>query len=372
MPKENFEGFVKNTYGDVPRAREKVKIDEEYRKIEESVNGYAEKKVSAKELSEYLGNAVLVGLNKEHPSSRIYAYEQLIKSLSNTDADKKADIDLIVEEVLFDAAEERNPNKRIYLLGILYHYSSQERINNIEQKLSSGEELIKNARIRDEVDIITKIKGSVNRLREKIENYEDLEKIMHYIIDDFSGTENECEAARLIANYYEKESSATRPPSFKVFERYIDKAEDMGADDYGNGEPRYIYTLPEGLHPSQRKIDEAGRFGKDLEFQAANIDDRKVKFVPYDLKPDLRMLYYRRIRYYKDKQNYQRIEKLENALQERVWRDLYNLDSVKTEETFLSKEDMVVLKKTIRDFPRDDVLQKDLEQIIEKDLQQEA
>tara|TARA_Y100000031_G_scaffold144412_1_gene175833 strand:+ start:2628 stop:3728 length:1101 start_codon:yes stop_codon:yes gene_type:complete len=347
MPRQKFENFIEKTY-EVSSLQKRAEIAKEYKNVEQKINDFYEKKISAKEMSNILGNVVL-GTNGEHASTQIYAYENLLKSLSEIQQRDKEDVENITGEAIYDIAVEKNPMKRAYLLGILYHYSSQERLDQIEKQLSSSKEK-PDQKTEDEKNIISSIRSSSSRLKNNDNFFPEENKVADYILNDFSGNKNECETARLIADYYDKEPHATRMP--EPGKKSIINNEDIWNNAEGNGIPRYVYVLPEEYHPSQEKLDEADNFGIHLTPQVAVFEGQNKIFVDYDMNPELARLYNRRIRHYKDTNNLAKVEQLENAFRERVWRDISNKDP-EAANIFGDRENIVVLRRTIRDWPDD-------------------
>ncbi len=362
MPRhEKFETFIKKAYQESSMEKRKS-IREDYEEIEDKVNDYYEKKINAKDLSSALGSATL-GFQGQHASAQIYAYENLIKAIAETKDDK--DIDTIAEEVFYDAAAEDNPMKKSYLLGILNYYSNLERMKELYDK--EAEEKGKgnktaNQKLIEEKDIIQKIRQAARRIKKEGKISTQEEKIVDYVLNNFPRDDKECEAARLISNYYSKEDHATRMPA--LGRRKLLEDEEIWEELKGSGVPRYVYVLPEGWHPSGEKLDEADRFGLKLIPQAAYFEGNVKFFVEYDMNPELAKLYNRRIRYYKDKGDFQRAEDLERAFRERVWREIEKDPEAK--QIFQSPDNIVLLKKTIRDWPVD----VDAKNLLEKDFRE--
>jgi hypothetical protein len=326
----------------------------------------------AAQLVRELGENVL-GTDSYHSSTQLYAYENLIKSLAETSS--KKDLDTITEEIIFDIAVEKNPVKRAYLLGILSYYSGQERLNEIENKIRAREISASDEKTEEEIKIISNLRSSILRLQKVFKGYPEMEEIINYALKDFKLDNDECEWARLIANYYKSEPHVTRMPDLE--EKYIIAPikEIQRKSQKGSGLPKYVYTLPPGYHPSQEKLEEADRFGIQLTFEAVKVvnetkEGKKKKiFVEYDMSPELSRLYYRRIRHYKDKvkqannplekkKYYKRINDLEAALKKRIWKQL----DPEAKKIFGSPDNIEILKKTIRDWSDDEETQKLLEE----------
>lgn len=350
---KKFETFTKETYEE-PSLKNRKEIQASYIAIEDKVNDFYEKKISAKEFAEYL-SSIALGIGGDHASAQIYAYENLIKSLSETN--EPGDIKLITDEIFFGAAVERNPMKRAYLLGILHYYSSRDRLKQILDEESRGGP---NERTRVEKDIVKKIRDAASSASKKTK---DEEKITDYILGDFSQREDETNWARLISDYYRREPRATRMPSLG---RKKLLNEDIWSDLEGNGLPRYVYALPQGYHPSTEKVDEADRFGLVLKPEAAFFEGDEKIYVEYDMNPELARLYNRRIRYYKNNEVWDRVRLLEESLRERIWREIQ--DDPGAREVFRNRGDITVVKKTIRDWPEDT----DVRLLLEKDFREDT
>ncbi len=355
-------------------------IEAEYRQIESFFMDYYEKKISAKELADNLGTKIL-GINGEHAPSQIYAFDCLAKSLAYTKKEKN--IDTIAEEMLFDLALEKHPLKREYLLGILAYYSNRERLENLAEEIENNPG---NIQAKEEMDIILKINNSVARLDKKICYSEEMHRLIDYIRKSFPRENEECQKARLVSFYYgsieidrktkEKLSPTKLPELSRVPRTTVIDPRKFGKRIKGSGIPRYIYVLPPSYHPSWEKLKEADEYGVELSPQAAVFEGEEKIFVEYDINPRLSRLYNRRIRYYKGKAAYfqakgnkeearkyfKRLKTLENALKERIWRAL---DS-EAKRIFKDKNRLVVLKRTIRDYPKEEAVPGVLKDVLEK------
>lgn len=359
MPRqEKFETFVGKTYkeGSLEKRKE---IRTDYENIEDQINSYYEKKITAKNLVDNLG-LVILGSQGEHASTQIYAYENLIKTIAETE--KEEDIDIIAEEIFYSAATENNPMKKAYLLGILNNFSNLERLEELFSKKDETNNSV-DVKNTEEIDIIQKIRKAALRIKKEGKVSEQEEEVLNYVLDNFPRDNNECESARLVSVYYSKENYATRMPALgkqKLLEDEVWKCLE------GNGIPRYVYALPAGWHPSGEKLDEADRFGINLTQQAAIFEGKEKIFIEYDMNPRLSRLYNRRIKYYRDQKNLKKVEELENALKLRVWREIEK--DPEAMETFQSIDNIVIIKKTIRDYA-DDV---DINNLMEKDFRDDA
>jgi len=358
---EEFGTFVKRTYREGDSEKRDV-IRDDYFQIEEKTNLFYKEKLEAKELADFLGSKAL-GLAGEHSSSQIYAYENLIKSIAETKDEK--DVEDIVQEIYFDIAATDNPNKRAYFLGILNHYSNLERIKEIyaseEEEIDQGKKL-RDRKKADEKDIIMKIRKASEKIKKSGNLHPKAEKAVDYVLNNFPRDTKECETARLIAAYYDKEARATRMPAAGK-KNILD--ENIWKDLKGSGVPRYIYDLHPGWHPSQEKLDEADRFGLELHPVAAKFEGDEKVYVEYKMNPELARAYNRRIRFYMDKKNYQRVDLLERALKERIWRQIKEDPGLS--EDFPSIDDFEIIKQTIRDWPEDvemnDLLESDFQKV---------
>jgi hypothetical protein len=357
--------FLKQTY-EVASLSKREKIDEEYKGVEGIINDFYEGKEAVKEMSDQLGNVVL-GAHDEHASTQLYAYEVLLKSLAEIDPGNKKAVEAVVNEALFDAAVVSHPVKKEYLLGILQYYSSKDHLEEINKIMSMGQ---KNARLERESQIII----NINSVIEQFKDDPLVTQVAKYIIDNFPRDNPECQKARLIAKYYEAANSAaaadlsgktpraTEKPGIPEELDNLINNKKLRTGLGSSGVPDKIVCLTVDYHPSQEKLDESDTWGTDLVPLAAAFEDvqmatpggikivRKRRFVEYDISPELTRLYLRRIRYYKDRNQLKKVGKLEEALRERIWRGL-NERFPDVAGKIGRKEDMVVIKRTIRDLP---------------------
>lgn len=372
---ENWGSYPNKTYKE-PNMNKRKEILGEYKNIDNLLTKFKDGGQKLSELSSALGR-ITSAENDEHASSQLYAYDNLLKLTQQTEED--ADTDTITEEGVFDIAIEKNPMKRAYLLGMLYRFSSLEKAKTaaeeLDRRTKDGEaedspEIIK---MKEQIAAIKRVRESIKRLGAdaEIAESEEMKKVIEYIINDYPEGVDECEAAKLIAKYYENEENATRMPS--IGEKLLSLVpEEIWLNRNGNKIPRYPYTLPNGKysphHPSQEKLDEYDEFRLPFTTVPA-VEIEGVRYwVKFPLNQNLNRAYLRRIRYYKDQGNYDRVNLLEQALKERVWRELQkNQDDPEIKTYFSTPEDkdnLVVLRQTVRDWPEDD----EIREILMKEL----
>lgn len=384
------EEFLKQTY-EVSSLNERDKINKEYEYVEKLINDFYVGKETLENTSNKLGEVVLE-FKGEHSSTQLYAFEMLFKMLSEVNFDDKENVKTVLSEILFDVSVTTHPIKREYLLGILQYYVDKNRLEEINRKMMAG---IKNAQLGWESQIITNIYSVIGELkRDDLFNDPLFATVIKYIIDDFPEDNPECESARLIAKYYEmanlaaasdlsgKTPTATGKPGIpkKLFELIEEDNKSRGGSDI-IGIPYKIVCLDSkhNHHPSQKKLDEADDwdiklspfivFPEDIQkpIPEGVIRAGKKYYVEYDISPKLTRLYLRRIRYYKDKNQLEKVRKLENAFNERIWRNISE-HFPEVARQIGDKENMVVIKRTIRDYPIDKILagEKEFEELIEK------
>lgn len=348
IEQKNFKESLEETYAE-PSLRRRRHIEKQYGNVNEIISGYYEKSLGRKEMTDRL-STMAVGEKGEHPSAQIYAYEQLIKSLAETD--ERQDQEEIAKEIVFDIALPiNNPVRRAYFLGLLRHYSSEERLDEIEESLKTDK--TEEVRLQDEHKIISTLITYAQKIRSG-EEYDQLspeeKQIIDYIVKDFPRGDDECEIARLISSHYGKEVNATRPPD-PASKLLSDLLKEPGLkNEILNRMPDKVYVLPEGHHPSKEKIAEAAEWGIQLNPVAATFEEtskgRKKNYVYFDMDPDLSKLYFSRLRHYKDTGNTKKTAQIEAALRERVWREL---DQEAKDKFGNDINNIVLLKQTIRD-----------------------
>ena len=382
MPKEQkgpWEKFIDKTYIEDNMDRRK-EISQEYETIENVVNNYYDKKISVHDLTRLLEPYVWGTLfgseakrNEEninevksvYSSSQIYAFENMLKAMSETENNE--DIKHLTRCFLHDIAFENNPRKRAYLLGLLCYYSDGERLAKIEEELTRERAADPNRKIdqktQDEIDIIQRIKSAAGAIsKEEYEQLpENMQTVLSYILKNFPRDTDECQAARLVSWGYENDPHATRMPG--VGERTISIIENMGERLDGCGLPRLAYLLPKGWGPSQEKIDEVEKyaqldslFGKELftkmRPQIARVEEgnsRKINYVNYPMSPEEAFDYYKETRRCKDARDYEALEALENKFKRMAWQ---GLDETARQELGGDINNVVILKRTIRDYPK--------------------
>lgn len=168
-------GREKEQYYTKEKLSQRLEIELEYKKTENALNDFYEKKLSASDLSNELGISVL-GFRGESPSSQIYAYECLFKALAETEDAK--DVDEIVNEIIFDVALEPPTLKQEYLLGILAYYASKSKAEELEKKLREEEPIekilekapVKEAIYKAKLERATETKSTIQEIREMWED----------------------------------------------------------------------------------------------------------------------------------------------------------------------------------------------------------
>lgn len=361
-------------------------IEREYGIIEDKINAYYDKKISATELAESLEQCVWGGgedVEDMNPSSQIYAFENLVRAIGETDS--KEDVKTLFESTLYGVAQEENPMKKAYLMGILYHYSSQERLNGLRKQIKENRErdpeVSIDEKVREEIDIISSIISTAEKVRGRLPTDnkaypKQMIEILDYIINDFPEGNEKCRAARIVGKYYAEEIHATGIPGLAEKNKDIADNPNIWRQLESCGVPRYPYILAPGQHPSQRKINESQLLDKHKVFgqnwkltpmAGQFIGDKGEKYLLGDYSktppPKIFDVYLRRIRHYKDKRNYRRVFRLEEALKERLWRNL----GPSGQKQIGSKENMVVIKRTIRDWPPDSIYTEAIKQSLEQD-----
>lgn len=276
-----------------------------------------------------------------------------------------------------------NPVEREYFLGILYHFGSPTNYETIEQSKHAPSDDNKTPLTDEEaVDlakIVSRIQESAKRLAQEegtpvVENISDgmrdRANVLQYLLTDFSlegipkhsASWDDREGAKLISHFYEHEPTATR----RNFD--LDEIEKSQHDEHGditassvseNQNPWLLVALPQGHHPSLDKLHESKIFSIPIDtFRLVDKNSYKgdggtypfldVSFVRHPRKEKLAEPYYDRIRYYKDKGDTTKVEKLDTALRNHLWREIEETDPTAAEELG-GIENILVLKKTIRD-----------------------
>jgi hypothetical protein len=317
----------------------------------------------------------------ERPNEQIYAFESLLKALVYVEDEKT--IDQSLDYALSRIVCSENPIEREYLLGILYHFGSPTNYESIEQSKHTPHDDNKAAESDEEIaglaKIVSRIQESAKRLAQEenaamLENtsgdMRDRVNVLQYLLTDFSlegiqehsSSWDDREGAKLISHFYEHEPSATRR-NFDLDEmeksQYSEHENTITSPVNGDQNPWRLVALPQGHHPSLDKLHESK--GSLIPIDTFRLVDKNsykgdgetypfldVSFVRHPRKEKLAELYYDRIRYYKDKGDAAKVEKLDTALRNHLWREIEETDPAAAEQLG-GVENILILKKTIRD-----------------------
>lgn len=317
----------------------------------------------------------------ERPNEQIYAFESLLKALANIDDEKL--LDQALDYTLSRIACSENPIEREYLLGILYHFGSPTNYETIEQSRHTPSDNNK-APLTDEeatnlAKIVSRIQESAKRLAQEenipaVENISDDMRdrvnVLQYLLTDFSleginehsSSWDDREGAKLISHFYEHEPTATRR-NFDLDEmeksQYTEHGDTVASPIIRNQNPWRLVALPQGHHPSLEKLHESKSSETPIDtFRLVDKNSYRgdggtypfldVSFIQHPRKEKLAELYYDRIRYYKDRGDAAKVEKLDTALRNHLWREIEETDPAAAEQLG-GVDNILILKKTIRD-----------------------
>lgn len=331
-------------FGDTQYESERRELVNEYGSIEEAYNSYIEGKKPAKELADALGNAAL-GVGGKHPSSQVYAYELLMKSLA--EAPSKEDADAIAQELVFDTAVTELPIKKEYLLGIIAHYGSHSGEMRREARMA---EEPNNAQLRDEAKIFRALSIALARLQAKGIEDPEIKHVVELVQKDFPEDLEEGEVARLIATYYEKEPHATRIPE-PARRRILDTVTRTSHPKGTSGEPSHLVLLRPGYHTSQEKVEEAHYWGIPLFTHATVEQGAMVRYVILNTDPEDSMRYIKELRGAYEDNDQERAEKIKDEYRDKAWERL----DEPAKQIIGSKENLRIQVETIRDHSLDEV-----------------
>ncbi|MBI2635068.1 MAG: hypothetical protein HYW79_00810 [Parcubacteria group bacterium] len=338
--KEAKEGF----YGDTRYESERARLVKEYGFIEDAYNSYIENKMTAKEFADALGGAAL-GVGGRHPSSQVYAYELLIKSLA--EAPTKEDADMITQEIIFDTAVTELPIKKEYFLGILAHYGSHRRESRRAETMADEP---KNIHFKDEANIFETLSAAIARLQVKGMESEEIKHVVELVQKDFPEDSEEGEVARLIAKHYEKEPHATRIPE-PSRRRILDTVTESRPKHGSSGEPNHLVLLRPDYHTSQEKVEEAHYWGIPLLTHALVQQGEIIRYVILDTDPQDSMRYIKELREAYETNDSKRAEQIKSEYRDKAWDRID--DPLK--QIFGRKENLRIQVETIRDHSIDEV-----------------
>ncbi|MBI3420773.1 MAG: hypothetical protein HY006_01795 [Candidatus Sungbacteria bacterium] len=320
---------------------ERRAIVEQYGVVEDAYNGFVERRAPVEQFVDTVGRTVL-GIEGQHASAQIYAYELLLKALAEAEDTRQQD--LITQEVIYDVAASELPTKKEYLLGLLAYYASQEREGEREDRYDQEPS---NAQLEDEIKIFQHLSQGIARMRGKGELPKEMQSVLDLMVNDFPRGTDEGAAARLVATYYAKEPHATRPPDPK--HRMIIEG-GGGSRTSAASMPWYVYTLPPGYHTSEEKIGEARVWGIPLHTDLSRIGERERSGIVFDLDPEESLAYITQLRTFIDARDWEGATALHTTHRQQLWD---RLDPA-AKQFFGHPEETHVLVQTIRDFTPDD------------------
>lgn len=203
-----------------------------YQDVENAFNNFADKKIDGKELTKILGTTIF-GLTSEgqkaHLSAQVYAFELLVKSLSEAESQK--DIKKITNEIIFDMATGADDVRKENFWGILAYYAGKFNMNETNSEPSEGKDVALGEKFKIAKNLRKYIDGKNPELKNIIEAFPSAEEIIKIIKKDFSANTPEGEKARLVSKYFEM----ARDRDFSKSQEYQKKKEEYTQNELKKG-----------------------------------------------------------------------------------------------------------------------------------------
>lgn len=332
-----LEKSKETVYGGVEYESERKIVEAQYDALEKVYNEYVEKKKPSQEVAKELGEASL-GLHGEHPSTQVYAYELLFKSLAEAGPQEE----VFTDEIIFDGAYARATSPSVlreYFLGLLAYHVSYEREQTRQQELQNNPS---SAKLQAETKIFQALRKALSKFQNS--SIQEQRELADLIQNDFPHGTEEGDTGRLIANYYEKaiHPMVAPEPQSRIIEQGVG-----GRGGKGSGVPHFLRRLPIGTLPSDEKIEEAKQHGIDLFTSLARERDGVINSVLFDRNVAEAMDYIERMRQLKNTSDFAGMIALHHEYRQTLWNQLDR----RAQEFFGSSENLYVEAQTIQDYP---------------------